>query len=95
VWYLAGLSTAQLVALYVHERHPGPEGIPKLVAPPSGPAIDRKKLFRRRCYLLGVTDPATVETLWAEDEAKRAEKKAKREAQKRERRRAGPGQARP
>jgi hypothetical protein len=44
--------------------------VPKLVPPGEGRAPSRRELFARMCYLRGVTDPATVGRLWAEEEAK-------------------------
>lgn len=35
-----------------------------------GPPATREQLFRRRLFLLGVRDPETVESLWADERAK-------------------------
>ncbi len=48
----------------------GPDGYPKLKPPDPGKSPSRREVHRNRCYLLGITDPAAVEQLWKDQEAK-------------------------
>ena len=71
------LSDAQLVAFYDHARDEF--GAPKLDMTPLTRPLSEKEVFRRRCYLLGISDRKEIAKLWAEDEPRR---KAAREALK-------------
>jgi hypothetical protein len=64
---LERLSTRQLEKLYALKRHPGPEGIPKLPEFGAVRIPSAREEFGQRCYLLGITDPATVARLWEEE----------------------------
>jgi len=62
------------------------EGRPKLVLPAPEPPT-AEQAFRRRCYLNGITDPARVRDLWADEKARLAALKGAGGANKRRARR--------
>jgi hypothetical protein len=57
-----------LLAIYDVER--GPDGVMKVEAPPAK-SVSLKDLFRRKCFLLGITEPWKVAKLWAEEVERR------------------------
>lgn len=63
--------------LFIHKRQQGlgQEGIPILDPPPGPPQLGEYGLFKRQRYLLGITDPLTVEAMWQEEKAKNPVKK--------------------
>ncbi|MDY3554759.1 hypothetical protein R5W24_003888 [Gemmata sp. JC717] len=54
--------------LYAVKR--GPDGVMEVEAPPAR-FPNLRELHRRRCFLLGITDPAKEERLWAEEVRRR------------------------
>lgn len=87
--YLGSLSPRQLTLLFDVERTE--EGYPKIVPPPAGRAPTAEELFRRRCFLNAVTDPAAVDRLWAAEKGRREKAAADALAKKKPRKTRGPG----
>lgn len=91
--YLGSLSATQLTLLFDVERTE--DGHAKIRRPAGARPPGAEQLFRRRCYLNAVTDPATVDRLWAAERVRMAEAEAdaKQRAKDRARkgRRAGKG----
>ena len=75
------MSDAQVLAWFDHEREE--DASPKLKAPAAGaPRLTARQLYARLLYSYGITDPADVERLWAEEQARRAAAEAKTPARK-------------
>lgn len=68
--YLGSLSATQLTLLFDVERDES--GYPKITPPDAGRVPTAEQLFRRRCYLNAVTDPAIVARLWAAEKERLA-----------------------
>lgn len=64
-------------------------GTPKLVPVEDDKPPTAEQAFRRRCYLNAVTDPATVDRLWAEEKARLAAREAAAKETRKEKARRG------
>lgn len=74
------MSDEQILAWYDHERDENNDPVFR-GAPPAGPNF--RDLHRRKCYLLGVTEPEDVERDWLREQKWLADRRA---AQKKKRR---------
>ncbi|WP_439626019.1 hypothetical protein [Gemmata sp.] len=74
------MSDEQILAWYDHKRDENNDPVLQN-APPASPNF--RELHRRKCYLLGVTEPEDVERDWRAEQQRLAERRA---AQKKKRR---------
>ena len=64
---LGRMSDQEIIARFGYEHHV--DGSPKLPKLSVGQKHSPRKLFERRCFYLGVTEPEDVARLWAEAKA--------------------------
>jgi hypothetical protein len=65
---LKQLTWDQLLLLFDVERTP--DGSAKIAPPSPGKRLTTEGMFRRRCYLLGITNQDTVADLWLKEKAR-------------------------